>query len=128
MNLDALKKEFVEDIGRDRTTWFWLMIPQIVLVGLAATCMAGIATFGLYISVTTIREKADAELLTKATTAFVGGSSTLLGIFVIRMLGKAAEYTQEYMAGRRRFTGFIARVKSTETADDYDKVAKEYQK
>lgn len=104
------------------------MIPQIIVIGIAVLCMAATATFGLYISIAIFREKADAELLVKATTAFVRGSSALLGFVVTRMLGKTAEYTQEYMAGRRRFTGFIARVKSTETADEYDKVAKEYQK
>ncbi len=128
MTLEEQKKAFVSDIARDRRAWWSVMVPQLLLVGIASLSLAAIAGFGLYTAIVVFREKADAELLSKGTSVFVGGTSTFMGFVVTKLLAKLTELSQEFMAQNRRFTSFTARVKGAATATDYDQTAKDYEK
>ncbi len=127
MTLGEQKKDFLADLARDRRVWRWLMVPQVLLLLAVVVLLAFVAGFGLYTAVQTFREQQDVDTMKKAVSVFFGGSSSALGFFMFKTLGKLREASLEFMAGERRFTSFCARTKNVAVAIDYANLIKAYE-
>src|SRR5215471_10132005 len=123
---DALKDELLRDIADDRRAWTLTTVPPIVGIALICLMLSVISVYGLYLSVVSIKEVKDVSSLAKAAQIFVGGSASVLGFVVIRLLSKLGEMIASYVFERKRFTGYIGKIKLasskallTQVLDDY---------
>jgi len=124
--IDSLRAEMLEDLCSDRRAWLLTMVPQLFGVGVLAILLSVISACGLWLAMASLRENVEIQTLVKAGQVFVGGSSSVLGFVVIKLLAKLTELTAEFMTEQKRFTSYIGRLKLAATKTNLAELLQEY--
>jgi len=127
MTLDEQKKEFAIQVGKDRLVTRIVLVPQLVLVLAVAILLAVVAGYGLFAAIQVFRERAEADLLVKGASVFVGGTSSVLGFLVVRLFGKLGELSRDFIGGEQRYSSFAAQAQAADSVAAYIAVIRAYQ-
>jgi hypothetical protein len=128
MTIEEQKRDLLIDISWDLAFSRMTMIPQFLLLMLTAVIFTGMAVWGLYVAITNFQDTANPDFLRKAVPIFLGGSSTLLGLPLSRVLPMLAERGVKFVSSERDYTAFIARIKNVTTHADLIAVIADYRK
>jgi hypothetical protein len=120
------KKELELGVKGDRLAWRLTQIPLLVVMSLLAMTLAGIAAWGLYVSVAALADGGVAADLKNASQVFVGGSSSILGFVVIRLFGLLTREIGKYVNVEREFTTMIGRLTVAEDLAKLDAALDSY--
>jgi hypothetical protein len=126
--LDQMKQSIVGDIQFDRKSWRWTELPQIVLLLIVMVGLALVTGFGLYHSISGLRDGASLATAAKAAQVFVTGSSSILGFAVFKLSKHLSELSRKYMNEEKRFTSDINLVRMAPDDASLQKLLKEYYK
>lgn len=80
------------------------MLPQLYGLGTLLLIISGLSAYGIYLSAAALREGGQIATLTKASQVFVGGSSSILGFVLLKLIAKMTELTTLYIGEKKRFT------------------------
>ena len=123
-DLDAHKSDMRANVLGNRMAWRWTIIPQILLFLSLITMLSTVSAYGLYTAINAIHGTgAD---LKNAVNVFVGGSSSVIGVVVVRLFSKVAELSKVFVHEERRFTSHLVRIGLATTQPELKTVADQY--
>jgi len=118
--------KIIDEIRQDRTAWRVTIIPQIILLVLVAMTLGSISGYGLYLSVTAVRDGRSVDTLIHAARVFAGGSATALSFPLVKLFAKLSEPSNKFIDEERRFTKHIGKVRIASSKNMLVDVLNEY--
>ncbi len=128
VDLDTLKSELITEIKSNRKSWNFTEIPQIVFLFLFVVGLTFMTGFGLYISITAIKEGSDVSGFMESVKFYVTGSSSLLGFVVFKLMKRLSEVSKSFLDEHKVFSGTVNMIRATNSQQELVELMKEYYK
>lgn len=126
MTLEEQKSRFLQDLTRDLGVMRLMLLPQIAFLFVLAGLFAFMSVFGLYHAISSFAESNNAEPLKKAASVFIGGSATVGGLPLFKILPMIRENCTVYIKNTRTISAFSAKARNSSTHADYKAVVQQY--
>lgn len=128
MDFEEQRKAFQADVGWDLAMWRVAMIPQLLFLLIIAILFAATSIFGVVFSFYHYNDVSDVNNLKKSLPIFIGGSSSLLGVPLFKVLPLLSKRAEIYLHGERTYTAFFAKTRQATTTKELGTVIEAYRK